>query len=55
MTASYREVLACSSPATSDHFTFGFSLTIAELSESCSFSSSFGSSLLFFPSFFLEA
>jgi len=30
MTASYKEALAYSRPATSVHLTFGFSLTIAD-------------------------
>ena len=45
MTASFRASLARSNPATSDHFTFGFSVTIAPPSccfiLSCSALSSF--------------
>ena len=47
MTASWRVFLALSSPATSSHFTFGFSVIIAF--PNASFSAAFSS---FFPSVF---
>jgi len=40
ITASFKPSLAASRPQTSDHLTFGFSVTIAELSAPCSFASS---------------
>ncbi len=42
MTASLSASFACASPATSSHFTFGFSVTIAD--ESCPLSFAFSSS-----------
>lgn len=37
ITASFNASLAASKPATSDHFTFGFSITIAPSSFACNF------------------